>query len=131
MTVDEIALTLPADEAFTRVVHLVLGGLAVRLDLTVEVLEDLELGLDTLLERFETAAADEVTVRIRIGDGELHTLVGPFTADIRKEVEHETDDLDLRRILRAVAERVEVTDGDGGQWVELTKRVSGSREAVS
>jgi len=45
--VDEIALTLPADEAFSGVAHLVLGGLAVRLGLTVEILEDLELALVT------------------------------------------------------------------------------------
>ena len=131
MSVDEIALTLPADEAFARVAHLVLGGLAVRLDLTVEVLEDLELGLDTLLDRLEEASTDEVTVRIRVGDDELQTLVGPFTRDIRGELERETEDLDLRRILRAVAERIEVTEGDGGQWVELTTRVERTRESVS
>ena len=34
MSGDEISLTLPADEEFRRVAHLVVGGLAVRLDLT-------------------------------------------------------------------------------------------------
>ena len=45
MSVDEISLTLPADDAFRRVAHLVLGRLAVRLDLTFESLEDLRAGL--------------------------------------------------------------------------------------
>jgi hypothetical protein len=58
---DEISLTLPADDAFHRVAHLVLGGLAVRLDLSYEHLEDLELALDALLERSQDDA--EVTVR--------------------------------------------------------------------
>jgi hypothetical protein len=66
---DEIQLTLPADEAFHRVAHLVLGGLAVRLNLSFESLEDLELALDALLERTQTD--DEIQLRVRVLDGEL------------------------------------------------------------
>ena len=119
---DEISLTLPADEAFHRVAHLVLGGLAVRLEVTYEHLEDIELALDTLLERRNDA--DDVTVRVQIGDGELRTLVGPFGNDVLGELDHEAGEaLDLRRILEAVCDRVEVSDG----WVELTKRINGGR----
>jgi hypothetical protein len=121
LSVDEISLTLPADDAFHGVAHLVLGGLAVRLDLTYEHLEDLELALDALLDR--TGSDEDVTVRVRVLDGELQTLVGPF-----KSVRAELDDgaegmLNLRRILGTVCDRVEVTDLDGRQWVQLTKRV--------
>jgi hypothetical protein len=126
--VDEIALTLPADEAFSGVAHLVLGGLAVRLDLTVEILEDLELALDTLLDRSESAFEDEVTIQVRVGETEVQTVVGPFHDDIRKELERDGGDvLDLPRILRTVCEGVEVTEREGGQWVELTKRVERGR----
>ena len=122
---DEIALTLPADEAFSGVAHLVLGGLAVRLDLTVETLEDLELALDTLLDRSEDAFEDELTIRIRVGDAEVRTVVGPYHDDIRRELEADGGDrLDLRRILRTVCERVDVSERDGGQWVELTKLIT-------
>jgi hypothetical protein len=121
VNVDEISLTLPADEAFHRVAHLVLGGLAVRLDLTFENLEDLELALDTLLERCRDGG--NVTVRVRVLDGELQTVVGPFTS-VRAELEEGADEsLNLRRILGTVCDRVEIADRDGGQWVELTKRV--------
>jgi hypothetical protein len=121
LSVDEISLTLPADDAFHGVAHLVLGGLAVRLDLTYEHLEDLELALDALLDR--TGSDEDDTVRVRVLDGELQTLVGPF-----KSVRAELDDgaegmLNLRRILGTVCDRVEVTDLDGRQWVQLTKRV--------
>ena len=78
MRVDEISLTLPADDAFRRVAHLVLGGLAVRLDLTYESLEDLELALDTLLER--SPQDDDVTVRVRVEGDELRTTVSPVPA---------------------------------------------------
>ena len=121
MSVDEISLTLPADEAFHRVAHLVLGGLAVRLDLTFENLEDLELALDALLERCRDGG--NVTLRVRVLDGQLQTAVGPFTS-VRAELEEGGDEsLNLRRILGTVCDRVEIADRDGGQWVELTKRV--------
>jgi hypothetical protein len=118
---DEISLTLPADEAFHRVAHLVLGGFALRQDLTFENLEDLELALDALLER--TQGEEPVNVRIRIVDGELRTTVGPFAA-LRAELDRDgTDALNLSRILAAVCDRVEIADRDGSEWVQLTKRV--------
>jgi hypothetical protein len=118
---DEIQLTLPADEAFHRVAHLVMGGLAVRLNLTFESLEDLELALDALLERAKTD--DGVTMRVRVLDGELKTLVGPF-ASVRAELEQgSAASLNLSRILGAVCDSVEISDRDGSEWVELTKRV--------
>jgi ribosomal protein S28E/S33 len=121
LSADEISLTLPADEAFHRVAHLVLGGLAFRLDLTFEHLEDLELALDALLER--TGESGEITLRVRVLDGELQTIVGPFTS-VRAELEEGRDDsLNLRRILGTVCDRVEIAEHDGGQWVELIKRV--------
>jgi anti-sigma regulatory factor (Ser/Thr protein kinase) len=118
---DEISLTLPADDAFHRVAHLVLGGLAVRLDLTYERLEDLELAVDALLER--QAEAGEVTLVVRVLDGALQTSIGPLES-VREELEHGRDDaLDLRRILGTVCDNVEIIDRNGGQWVELTQRV--------
>ena len=127
MSADEISLTLPADEAFHGVAHLVLGGLAVRLDLTFEHLEDLELALDTLLD--EAPRGDDVTVRVRVRDGELKTIVGPF-ASVRRRLEDTSDgSLSAGRILATVCDRVDVSDHDGAEWVELTKRLDGGRAA--
>ena len=112
MSGDEIQLTLPADDAFHHVAHLVLGGMAARLNLSVESLEDLELALDALLEHAQTD--DGVTLRVR---------VGPF-ASVRSELEQgDADALNLSRILGAVCDSVEISDRDGSEWVELTKRV--------
>jgi hypothetical protein len=122
LRVDEISLTLPADDAFRRVAHLVLGGLAVRLDLTYESLQDIELAVDALLER--RGDEGEVTLRVRVEGDELRTVVGPFAPDALRELgEEAADALDLRRILAAVCDRFEVTDG----WVELTKRLDGKQ----
>jgi anti-sigma regulatory factor (Ser/Thr protein kinase) len=126
LSVDEISLTLPADNAFHGVAHLVLGGLAVRLDLTLEHLEDLELALDALLER--TASDGDITVRVRVLDQELKTSVGPFRS-VRHELES-SDQLNLARILATVCDEVEVTDRDGSEWVELTKRIETRKDAA-
>ena len=129
MIADEICLTLPADDAFHGVAHLVLGGLAARLNLTFENLEDLELALDSLLER--PSDGREVTLRVLVADSELRMVVGPFAA-VRAEFEEGgADSLNLSRILRAVCDSVEIEDRDGSQWVELTKRLDalkGGRE---
>lgn len=121
MSGDEISLTLPADEGFHRVAHLVLGGLAVRLDLTYESLEDLELAIDALLER--TTCERDVTLVVRILDGALETSVGPVDVAREELADGGGDALDLRRILDTVCDSVDFVERDGGHWVELTKRV--------
>ena len=117
---DEITLTLPRDADFHRVAHLVLGGLAVRMDLTVENLEDLQIALDSILGRTELEAGD-VTVRMALRDGALETRVGPLPSNVLDEIEREQDSaLSLRRVLDSTVDDVHV-DGD---TVRLTKKVS-------
>ena len=129
MSADEICLTLPGDDAFHGVAHLVLGGLAVRLDLSFEYLEDLELALDAVLER--STPGEEVTVRVMVAADELRTTVGPLTS-VRSELENGGGDgLSLGRILSAVCDGVAIEDRDGAQWVELTKRVERAKGGVA
>ncbi|HUH20405.1 MAG TPA: hypothetical protein VLZ09_00930 [Gaiellaceae bacterium] len=118
MTGDEIILTIPREEPFHEVAHLVLGGVAARLDLTFESIDDLETALDAVLER---AAEDgDVTVQLRLADGAIVARVGPFAADrLRAELERDSpDDVTLRRVLDTVVDSYEL-DADG--WLELTK----------
>ena len=118
--VDEITLTLPRDADFHRVAHLVLGGLAVRMDLTVENLEDLQIALDSILGRSELEAGD-ITVRMALRDGALETRVGQLPANVLDEIEREQgNELSLRRVLESTVDDVHV-DGD---TVRLTKKVS-------
>jgi hypothetical protein len=124
MSVEQIALTLPGDDAFHGVAHLVLGGVATRHDLTMESLEDLTLALDTVLDRCADHA-DEVTVLAWIGDEDAVLEIGPFhTNDVASVLEHSAGGaLDARRILDTVADEVELIERDGGDWVRVTKRV--------
>jgi hypothetical protein len=118
---DEITLTLPCEREFQGVAHLVLGGLALRLNLTIEVLEDLQLALGAILDRAvdDGGSGREVTVRLALFDGVLETHVGPVDLDGELAADHE--DLSLRRILWTVVDGVDVD----GAWVRLTKRVNG------
>lgn len=118
---DEITLTMPRERPFFGVARLVLGGLAARVDLTVEHLEDVELALDGLLDRRE--GGTEVTVALGVDGQELQARVGPFSSELRRELEGEPDgSLSLRRLLDAVVDRYELAERDGGTWVELRKR---------
>ena len=129
MTADEICLTLPADDAFHSVAHLVLGGLAARLNLSFENLEDLELALDALLERPNDGR--EVTLRVFVEDSEFRMVVGPFTS-MRAELEEGgASSLNLGRILGTVSDSVQIEDRDGSQWVELSKRLDGAKGGSS
>jgi hypothetical protein len=114
---DEITLTLPREREFYRVAHLVLGGLALRLELTIETLEDLQLALSAILDRAQDDG--EVTVAMTLRDGTLETSIGPV--DLSEELAGSTDDqsLSLRRILWAVVDDVQVE----GDRVRLVKRV--------
>jgi hypothetical protein len=120
---DEITLTMPRERRFFGVARLVLGGLAARLDVTVEHLEELELALDGLLERRD--GADEITVSVLVADDKLRASVGPFRGgQLRAELEGELgESLSLRRLLNAVVDGYEIADREDGAWVELSKRV--------
>jgi anti-sigma regulatory factor (Ser/Thr protein kinase) len=119
---DEITLTLPSEEEFTGVAHLVLGGLAARLELTVDHLEDLKIAVDGLLER--RPAGGSVTVAVTVDDGTLRTAVGPFEPAALDDLEHEDASLGLRRILDTVCDTVELEERNGHRWVQLTKRTA-------
>ena len=130
MTQDTITLTLPPEREFQRVAHLVLGGLAVRLNLTLEALEDLQLALDGLLDT--GSAGDEVTLNLSVLPGAIEASVGPFRAhSLRQKLAEEHDGVGLGRILDTVVDHVEVDERTGGDWVQLTKRFDGQKNGVA
>ena len=120
MTGDMITLTIPREEPFHEIAHLVLGGVAARLNLTFESIDDLETALDAILER---ASEDgEVTVELRLDERAIVTRVGPFAVDsLRDDLDRDDDSVGLRRILDTVVDGYEL-DGEG--WLELTKNVT-------
>jgi len=118
---DEITLTLPRAPEFQRVAHLVLGGLAVRLNLSVETLEDLQLAYEAVLDRLDPEAGD-ITVQMMLRNGDLETRIGPLLPTLLDEIEREVDGerLGVRRVLDSTVDDVHVD----GEWVRLTKKVN-------
>lgn len=122
MSSDEIRLTMPRERPFYGVAHLVLGGVAARLDLTVEHLEELELAVDGLLDRREGGL--EVTLTLHVGETDLRAELGPFGDTLRAELEGEPGEgVSLRRLLDVVVDEYGVEDREGAAWVVLGKRI--------
>jgi hypothetical protein len=118
---EEIQLVIPAEEDFRPIAHLVTGGLATRLDVTYDDLDDLQVGIEALLALRDDAG--ELVVSLAADDGVLRASLGPFAP----ETVHAGDSdggLDLRRVLETVCDTHEVEERDGGAWVELTKRIA-------
>jgi hypothetical protein len=119
--VDHIVLTLPREREFSPVADLVLAGLASRLDLTLETIDDLQLALESLLE---CEGDEQLTVRLEVLDGAIRASVGPFR---REAIEPELaavpagTGIGLLRVLETTVDAVELTDRDGACWVELRK----------
>jgi anti-sigma regulatory factor (Ser/Thr protein kinase) len=119
---DEITLVVPAQEDFRSIVHLVIGGLAVRLDLTMDALEDLQVALDALLSRRDDEG--DVVVRVVFDDQVMRATVGPLPSAILDDIERDGNELGIRRVLETVCETFELEERDGEAWVELTKQTA-------
>jgi hypothetical protein len=127
---DAITLTIPRERRFHTVAHLVLGGLAARLNLTIETFEDLELALDSLLERRE--GDEPITLEVRLADDLIEVAIGPFrNTSIRSELEEDGEgELGLRRVLDTVADLVELQEREGAYWVRVEKSLASSMETA-
>jgi hypothetical protein len=98
----------------------VVGGLAVRLELTFDKLEDVQVALGAVLDC--CAEDDEVTVRVTLEGETLRLAAGPFDAQrLADELDREPPDgPSLERVLEAVADTVERVEHEDGIWIELT-----------
>ena len=121
MTTDQIRLVIPAEEDFRPIAHLVTGGLATRLDVTYDDLDDLQVGIEALLALRDDAG--DLVVSLSTDDGVLRASLGPFSPEQLHAADSDGG-LDLRRVLETVCDMHEVEERDGGAWVQLTKRVA-------
>jgi hypothetical protein len=127
MNTEEIRLVIPAEEDFRPIAHLVTGGLAMRLDVTYDDLEDLQVGIEALLGLRDDAG--ELVVSLSADDGVLHASLGPFAPE-RVHASETNGGLDLHRVLETVCDTHEVEERDDGVWVELTKRIASAETAA-
>ena len=125
---DEIRLVIPAEEDFRPIAHLVAGGLALRLDLTYDDLEDLQVAIEALLGLRDDE--NDVVVSLGPGDHALRTAVGPFGEEAVRELEADRGELGLRRVLETVSDSFEIERRNDGVWVELTKKFAATAEGA-
>ena len=128
MQPESIELTLPAGREWHAVARLVLGGVADRLNLSFEDLDDLQLAVERLL--VEAASQDTVMLRIDVVDHGIRVGVGPLAertiADALQGPDAQPGELTLRRILQTVVDSFGVEElDDGGIVVRLQKAVRG------
>jgi hypothetical protein len=119
-----ITLSIPPEKPFHGVARLVVGGLAARLDLSYEHLEDIQLALASVLERDSYLAGSHVTVRLSVKPDSVGMVIGPLESRLRSDLASEDEEeLSLRRLLSTLVDTVEVEPGEGGDWLTLDKRV--------
>jgi hypothetical protein len=118
---DTVEITIPRERDFSIVAELVVGGIAARHDVTLEVLDDLQLALGSLLEHNEDDEG-EVRVLLRVGGDTIEVSVGPVGERTVAELEGDAGDmLGLRRLLDTTVDDTTVSERDGSAWVKLRK----------
>lgn len=118
---DEFTIHIPRERPFSAVADLVVGGIAARHDVTLDVLDDLQLALDSVLEH-DDADDGEVGIVLRVAGHTIEAAVGPLApATVAVLREAAGDGFGLRRLLEATMDSVTLTERDGGPWVELSK----------
>jgi hypothetical protein len=129
MPPERIELTTPVGRDWDPVVRLVLGGIADRLNLGFEELDDLQLAVERLL--LEASSQRSITLSFELSDHGLRTRVGPLTAAALAEALQgpppPPGELTLRRILETVVDSfgVEQVAQEGRLIVRLEKLVRG------
>jgi anti-sigma regulatory factor (Ser/Thr protein kinase) len=119
---DRVTLRLPREHSFFSVAHLVVGGLAVRLNLSFDQLEDLQVAVAELLEQRESD--DEITISLQIVGDVIEVELGPFDESLMKELAHDDGgEVGLRRVLETVVDEIDVSERGGKPWIALRKRV--------
>jgi serine/threonine-protein kinase RsbW len=121
---DTVELRVPADPAYLAVIRTTTAGLAARLDLTLDEIEDLRIAVDEacgLLLGRRDHDQDILAATFRILPDSLEVVVrGPAT-DLPDDSSY------AWALLRALAGEVQTcSGGTEGSWIRLTHRVGRS-----
>jgi anti-sigma regulatory factor (Ser/Thr protein kinase) len=129
LSADAITLSIPHAKPYHGVARLVVGGLAARLNLSYEHLEDLQLALASVLERDGYVVGEEVTVRLEVEQDAVAMTIGPLDPDeLQLDLGRPPGDgISLARLLATLVEEVELEEVDGEHRLRLEKRVSMTR----
>lgn len=129
--VDKISLQVPKDAAFLPLLHMVLGGIGLRHDLSFDALDDVQLAVDNILAE-DASMGGELTVDVVVGDTYLDISLGTLRD---KDLEYmlrqgsvppgaEDRCIDVCVLLRSLVDDYKVRDlGEGLYAVDIRKVV--------
>ncbi len=122
-----LRLEIPCERRFVNVARLVIGGLATRIDLSFEALDDLQVALETVLA-YEVGAGDEHTtlermsIEVAVLPKRLVLEVGPLrTAPSSTHVSLGDEELEVSQLLARLVDDASVLQRDQQPWVRLEK----------
>ena len=116
----KVTLTIPGGRRFVGIARLFVGGLAARLDLGYETMDDLQLALESVLGKAELG--EIVTLEAQLEGEGVAILVGPFASDPLASA-GPGGELELERLLGALVAGAESTMRDDGCWLRLDVRI--------
>jgi hypothetical protein len=122
-----ISFSLPHEERFVNVARIVVGGLAARLDVPYESMDDLQLAVETILSESRYAVGPEVTIEVELENRSVNLLLGPLDEqEIRSDLEaSDGTGLGLDVLLTAVVDSISFEDRAGQErWLRLEKGVN-------
>ncbi len=126
---ENISLEVPATLSALSTVRMVLGGLAARLDFSLDDLDDLFLAVDRLLEAaLECERPESLHVQVAVDGGTLRVVTGVYRSDALRAQVGVTPGgcIDLCIMLQRLVDDVVVRDEIDGYSVMIVKRSSGT-----
>lgn len=124
---DTIILRIPRNVRYYGIARMVVGGVAAGIELPYDTLDDVQLAIGSLLDNRHLEGDDIVDVHLDVSDERIAAKLGPFhegSLDRAMSASHDAGgDMDLRRLLETIVDDVDVSTGDDGEWVTLTRQV--------
>lgn len=121
---DSVVLEIPGEPSLLSVVRMVVGGMAARVDLSVDEIDDVYIALEEIFYAAqEKAAQNRFRMRVGAAEGVLTLELGPFSSS---SVARRLEEPSCSLIARVVTLEVRPEAG-GALTVVLTKRREVSR----
>jgi hypothetical protein len=128
---DTVTLRVPREGAYLPLLHMVLGGIAIRRDLSFDDLDDVQLAVDNVMAE-DDGVQEDLTMTVVVGDDALTIRLAPLSnPDLHETLRlgqvpagAEGRCLDVCLLLRSLVDHYELQDLDQGSFaVEMRKRL--------
>jgi hypothetical protein len=116
-----ITLTVPGERRFVGIVRMFVGGLAARLGLGYEAMDDLQLAVESVFH--DCAPTGEITIEAQPDGDRLAIVVGPLARDPLGVGDGDGGGgLELKDLLTALVAGAETFTRDDRPWLRLDVR---------